>query len=331
MATKETARTCDQDRSHQTAIMTPRIAKWMTLSRLNGEDMPPSIVAIPVTQPRLLLEFPRMHKVLKAQHGIANLKLRELWEYRELAFFLAWRDVLVRYKQTVIGVFWAVIRPFLTLVIFSIVFGRLAKIPSGGIPYPVFALAGLLPWQLFASAFSEISSSVVSNNQLVSKVYFPRLIIPLSATITSLVDFAISTLMLAALMFWYRIPIGPSVLLLFPLTLLCVLTALGSGIWFAALFVRYRDVRHLVPFAVQLGIYVSPVGFASTIVPQRWRFLYSLNPLVGVIDGFRRALFGRSSTLYLPGIAISIILAIVMLITGMFYFRSTERVFADII
>lgn len=273
----------------------------------------------------------RPQKVLRPRSGLAALKLDELWQYRELLVFLAWRDLLVRYKQTVIGVAWAVLRPLVTVVIFSLVFGRIAKLPSGNVPYPLFALAGLLPWQLFSTAFADASASVVGSSQLVSKVYFPRLIIPISATLSSLVDFAITAVMLAATSLWYGVHPGPRALWLLPLTALCLIAALGSGIWFAALYVRYRDVRHLVPFLLQLGLYASPVGFASSLVPPRWRLLYSLNPLVGVIDGFRWALFGTAASPGLRSLAISALLALLVLLTGLYYFRNTERVFADII
>lgn len=272
-----------------------------------------------------------MHKVLRKKPGLAALKLGEVWAYRELAVFLAWRDLLVRYKQTVIGVLWAVIRPLITVVIFSIIFGRLAKLPSGAVPYPVFALAGLLPWQLFSTALADAGGSVLANSQLISKVYFPRLIIPISATITALADSAISAAMLGLLMVWYRIPARIETLWILPLTLLCVIAALGVGIWSAALLVRYRDVRHVLPFALQLGLYVSPVAFASTLVPQRWRLAYALNPMVGVIDGFRWALFGGPNHVDVSSITAATILSIAILISGLFYFRKTERIFADII
>jgi lipopolysaccharide transport system permease protein len=217
------------------------------------------------------------------------------------------------------------------MVVFTIVFGRLAKLPSANLPYPVFALAGLLPWQLFSTAFSEASSSIVGSGQLVSKVYFPRLIIPISATFSVLVDFLVSAVMLAALMLWYRVPISMNTFWIIPLTALCMLAAIGSGILFAALYVRYRDVRHLLPFVVQFGLYISPVGFMSTMIPAKWQLLYSLNPMVGVIDGFRWALFGGTNALNAPAIAISVVLTLITLIGGMYYFRNTERLFADII
>lgn len=272
-----------------------------------------------------------MHKIIRARKGLAQLNLGEIWEYRELIVFFAWRDVLVRYKQTVIGVLWALLRPFLTIVIFSIVFGRFAQVPTGTIPYPVLALAGLLPWQLFATAFSESSGSVVGNAQLVSKVYFPRLIMPLSGIVASLADFFVALVMLAGLMAWYRVPVSATIFWMPLFLFLCLLVALGSGIWFAALYVRYRDIRHVIPFIVQLGLYISPVGFPSSVVPEKWRFLYSLNPMVGVIDGFRWSLFGGRNPIYMPGLTISIVLAIVIIIGSAYYFRHMERLFADII
>lgn len=278
-----------------------------------------------------MLHSPRVHKIIRPRHGLASLKLDELWAYRELMFFLAWRDLLARYKQTTLGILWAFIRPFITMVVFTVIFGKLAKMPSGKVPYPLFAMAGLLPWQLFSTAFTDASNSVVGNGHLVSKVYFPRLIIPMSAVITSLADFLVSALMLVALFLWYGLRVSGNVVWLVPLTALCLLAALGSGIWFAALFVRYRDVRHLVPFALQLGLYVSPVAFTSAIVPGKWRLLYALNPMAGVIDGFRWALFGGANTLYTPGLVMSVAISFAMLVSGMYYFRNTEREFADII
>jgi lipopolysaccharide transport system permease protein len=272
-----------------------------------------------------------VHKIIKAGSGLIPLNLGELWQFRDLVYFLAWRDILVRYKQTVIGVLWAVIRPLLTIVIFTFVFGRLAKVPSGDLPYPVLALAGLLPWQLFSTAFAESSASVVSNSQLVSKVYFPRLIMPVSAIVTAIADFLVALVMLLGLLVWYRVPVSVNALWLPLFLLLCLTTALGCGIWFAALFVRYRDVRHLSPFILQMGLYISPVAFPTSIVPERWRFLYSLNPMVGVIDGFRWSLFGGENPIYVPALVLSIALSIVILITGAYYFRNTERLFADII
>jgi lipopolysaccharide transport system permease protein len=256
---------------------------------------------------------------------------RDLWRYRELFFFLAWRDILVRYKQTVIGVAWAVLRPLLTMVVFTVVFGRLAGFPSGGAPYPVLVFAAMLPWQLFANALGDSSNSLVSNANLLSKVYFPRLVVPASAGIVSLADFLISFVLLAGLMAFYGIWPSWRLALLPGFLLLAMTVALGAGVWLAALNVRYRDFRYVVPFLVQLGLYVSPVGFSSAVVPEKWRLLYALNPMVGVIDGFRWAILGGETPLYLPGLALSAGLALGFLWWGVKYFRRTERVFADVI
>lgn len=256
----------------------------------------------------------------------------DLWSYRELFWFLAWRDVLVRYKQTVIGIAWSVIRPLLTMLVFSLIFGRLAKFPSeGGAPYPILVFAALLPWQMFASSLSESSSSLISNARMLSKVYFPRLIIPSSAVIVTLVDFLISFVLLGMLMAWYGFVPDWRLLVLPLFLLLALITALGFGFCLSALNVKYRDFRYIVPFMVQFGLYVSPVGFSSSVVPEQWRFLYSLNPMVGVIDGFRWAILGGDSQLYLPGFLLSIVLSILIFFAGLFYFRRTERTFADVV
>ena len=256
---------------------------------------------------------------------------RDMLRYRELFYFLAWRDVLVRYKQTVIGVLWAVLRPFLTMLIFVFVFGKIAKLPSGGMPYPVMVFAGLLPWQLFSSALTEGSTSLITNSNLISKVYFPRLIIPASSVIVSFVDFAVSAGLFAVLMIFYQV--WPTwYLLTLPLfTLLALIASTGAGLWLAALNVEYRDFRYIVPFLVQFGLYVSPVGFTSALVPAKWRMLYSLNPMVGVIDGFRWAVSGGRSPIFLPGLIVSLGIIALLLIGGIWYFRRVERTFADII
>ena len=256
---------------------------------------------------------------------------RDLWRYRELFFFLAWRDILVRYKQTVIGIVWALGRPLLTMLVFTLVFSKLAKLPSGGVPYPILVFAALLPWQFFSSAFSGAGDSLVSNAGMISKVYFPRLVIPASAVIVSFVDFLISGIILLGLMIWYGF--APSLrLLTLPLfTFVAFAAAMGTGLWFAALNVKYRDFRIIVPFVVQFGLYISPVGFSSTIVPEQWRLLYSLNPMVGVIDGFRWAILGSNTRLYWPGFLLSFTLVLVILVTGIIYFRKTEKTFADVI
>jgi homopolymeric O-antigen transport system permease protein len=257
---------------------------------------------------------------------------KDLWRYRELFFFLSWRDILVRYKQTVIGVAWSVLRPLLTMVVFTVIFGKLARFPSeGNAPYAVMVFAAMLPWQLFANALSETSNSLINNAAMISKIYFPRLIVPGSAVIVGLVDFLISLVILGLLMAWYRY-LPDWRLLALPLFLLLALSvALGAGLWLAALNVKYRDFRYIVPFMVQFGLYVSPVGFSSSVVPEKWRLLYSLNPMVGVIDGFRWSLLGGESQLYLPGLFLSVGLTLALLWAGLRYFRSVERTFADVI
>ncbi len=255
---------------------------------------------------------------------------QDLWRYRELFYFLAWRDILVRYKQTVIGIAWAVIRPLLTMGVLSFIFGYLAKMPSNGVPYPLLVFCGMLPWQFFATAFSESGNSLVSNSSMISKVYFPRLVVPVSSVITSFVDFLISAVILAIMMIYYRYLPGASVIMLPAFVLLAFATAFGSGLWISALMVRYRDFRYIVPFVVQFGLYISPVAFRSNIVPEKWRLLYSLNPMVGVIDGFRWTLLGEHD-LYWPGLYISVGMVTLLIISGIWYFRKTERTFADVI
>jgi lipopolysaccharide transport system permease protein len=256
---------------------------------------------------------------------------KDLWRYRELFYFLAWRDILVRYKQTVIGIAWAIIRPLLTMIVFTVIFGKLAKLPSNNVPYPILVFAAMLPWQFFANALSECSNSLISNSNLVSKVYFPRLIIPASSVVVSFIDFLISSSILIALMLWYQYVPSWGVLCLPFLVMLAFAAALGGGLWFAALNIKYRDFRFIVPFVVQFGLYVSPVGFSSSIVPEQWRLLYSLNPMVGVIDGFRWAILGQETLFYMPGFMLSISIVFFLLISGIWYFRKTERSFADII
>jgi lipopolysaccharide transport system permease protein len=256
---------------------------------------------------------------------------KDLWRYRELFYFLAWRDILVRYKQTVIGIAWALIRPFLTMVVFTIVFGKLANLPSEGAPYPILVFSAMLPWQFFSSALSECSNSLITNANLISKIYFPRLIVPASAVIVSFVDFLVSGIILLALMAVYDFVPSWRILALPAFILVAFAASIGAGLWLAALNVKYRDFRYVVPFLVQFGLYISPVGFSSSIVPARWRLLYSINPMVGVIDGFRWAILGGASKLYLPGFALSLILVTLLLISGIWYFRKTERTFADVI
>jgi lipopolysaccharide transport system permease protein len=256
---------------------------------------------------------------------------RDLWRYRELFFFLAWRDILVRYKQTVIGVVWALGRPLITMIVFTLVFSKLAKLPSEGAPYPILVFAALLPWQFFSSAFSGAGDSLISNAGMISKVYFPRLVIPASAVIVSFVDFLISVVILVGLMVWYGFAPSLRIFTLPVFIFVAFAAAMGAGLWIAALNVKYRDFRIIVPFVVQFGLYISPVGFSSNIVPEQWRLLYSLNPMVGVIDGFRWAILGGNTQLYWPGFLLSLFLVLVILVTGIYYFRKTEKTFADVI
>ena len=262
--------------------------------------------------------------------GWAHLRLRELWEYRELLFFLTWRDVKVRYTQAALGVAWAVIQPLVTMIIFSVIFGRLAKLPSDGIPYPLFSYAALLPWQLFAGALTRSSTSLVGNAHLLTKVYFPRLIIPLSAVAAGLVDFAISFVVLLGLMLYYGITPTWAILWLPLFVLLSLLTALAVGLWLSALNVQYRDVQHMIPFLVTAWMYASPVAYSAGLIPSGlWRLVYGLNPLAGVIQGFRWALLGAQPPDAL--LAVSVFAVIVLLVTGLFYFRRMERTFADVV
>ena len=254
----------------------------------------------------------------------------DLWAYRELFAVLAWRDVTVRYKQTVMGLAWALIRPFVTMVVFTVVFGKLANLSSQvSAPYPIVVFAGMLPWFLFSTILSEASNSVVSNTNLVRKVYFPRIIIPLSSTLVALIDFGINLFMLAVLMIWYGFLPSWRIVLLPGFVALTVLASLGPALLITALNVKYRDFRFVIPFIVQIGLYVSPVGFSSALVPTQWRFLYSLNPTVGIIDGFRWCILGGENQIYLPGFLLSLGVVVVLLWRGIMVFRRTERTFAD--
>ena len=274
-----------------------------------------------VSQPELIIEAGRTER----QYW------KDLWRYRELFYFLAWRDILVRYKQTVIGIAWALIRPFLTMVVFTVVFCQLAKLPSQGVPYPILVFAGMLPWQFFSNALSECSGSLVGNANLISKVYFPRLIVPTSAVIVSFVDFLISGIILLGLMAWYNFVPDWRILTLPIFILIACAASMGVGLWLAALTVQYRDFRFVVPFIIQFGLYISPVGFSSSIVPEQWRLLYSINPMVGVIDGFRWAILGGESKLYLLGFSLSLAIVLFLLWSGIWYFRKMEKTFADVI
>jgi len=257
---------------------------------------------------------------------------RDVWRYRELFFILAWRDVAVRYKQTMLGIAWAFMRPFLTMVVFTVVFGQLAKLPPGGdVPYAVMVFAGLLPWTLFSSILSDASASVVNNSNLISKVFFPRLLVPMATVMVALIDFAISLTILAGLMIWYGVMPGWQILLLPVFVALTLAAAIGPALWASALVVKYRDFRFVIPFVVQIGLYASPVGFSSTIVPEQWRLLYSLNPMVGIIDGFRWSIIGGASPIYWPGFLISLGAIVAVLWIGIAGFRRIERDFADLV
>lgn len=268
-------------------------------------------------------------KIITPPKGWLSINWREIWLYRELLFFLTWRDVKVRYKQTVLGVLWAFIQPFLKLVVFSVIFGRLAKIDSEGYPYPIFAFAGLLPWQFFSEALTQSSNSVVGSSNLITKVYFPRLIIPLSSVGASLVDFAISFVILFGLMFYYGILPTASMLLIIPLVIITILTALGAGILLSAWLVEYRDFRYVLPFALQLWMFLTPVIYPVKIVPPAWRWLLALNPMTGLVDGYRSAILGKPFAW--DSLALSIVVATAIFVLGLYYFRRVEAHFADLV
>jgi lipopolysaccharide transport system permease protein len=276
---------------------------------------------------------PASEQVLILEPGRAEKNYwADLWRYRELFLILAWRDISVRYKQTIIGVAWAILKPFLTMVVFTVVFGRVAKLPSdGNTPYALMVFAALLPWTLFSNALTESSNSLIGNANLISKVYFPRLIMPTATVITSFIDFLISFVIMLGLMIYYRF--APSWnMLFFPLfVLLAVLVSLGPGLWVTALNVKYRDFRYVIPFIVQFGLYISPVGFSSNVIPEKWRLLYSLNPLVGIIDGFRWCILGGKSAIFWPGFILSLIIVAFFLWLGISRFRKMEKSFADLI
>ena len=253
----------------------------------------------------------------------------DLWKYRELFYFLAWRDILSRYKQTVLGIAWSIIRPILTMIVFTIIFGKIAKLPSGDVPYPILVFVAMLPWQLFANSLSQSSESLVLNSNMVTKIYFPRMIIPASSIIVAFIDFFISFILLGIIMGWYKFIPSWKIVFVPAFLLLTFLIAFGLGLILSAITVKYRDFRHIVPFIVSLGLYVSPVGFSSDVIPEKWRLLYSINPMVGIIDGFRWCIIGQDMNIYRLGFIISIILTFSILIIGIIYFRKTEKTFAD--
>src|SRR6266436_2921513 len=277
----------------------------------------PSIVNTPVIR-------------IEPSQGWFSLRLWQLLEYQELLYFLAWRDVKVRYKQTVIGVGWAVLQPVITMIVFTAIFGRFAKIPSDGLPYPIFSFSALIPWTYFATALNRSMASVVAESQLISKVYFPRLILPLAGTLAGIVDFSISLIVLLGMMVWYGVDITWWLLTLPAFMLFALLTALAVGLWLSALNVRYRDVGHAVPFLIQIWMFLSPVAYPVSLVPEKWRLLYSLNPMVGVIEGFRWALLGKESPDF-KLIAVSTAVVVALLLGGLVYFKRIERTFADVV
>ncbi len=270
-------------------------------------------------------------RVIRPKSGFISINFAEIWRYRELFWFLALRNILIKYKQAVIGFAWAVIQPVFIMIVFTIIFGKVAKMPSNGIPYPILIFVAVLPWNFFANTLTETSGSLVMNQAMITKIYFPRLIMPASTVLSGSLDFGISFVILIGLMFWYNVIPTVKIFFLPLFLLLAVITSLGFGLWSSALNVLYRDVKYAVPFIVRFGLYISPVGFLSSVVPDKYRLIYSLNPMVGVIDGFRWCLLGDKITPYWPGLWLSIIFAVAMLISGMFYFRRMERIFADVI
>lgn len=268
--------------------------------------------------------------IIEPRRGWQALNLAELWRYRELLWFLAWRDVKLRYKQTVLGVSWAVIQPLFTMIVFSIFFGHLAGMPSDGLPYPVFVLCALLPWQLFAYALTQSSNSVVAEQRLITKVYFPRLIIPLASVLSGVMDFLIAFVLLIAFMVWYGVYPGWEIVTVPLLVILALATAVGVGLWLSALTVQYRDVRYTLPFLTQFWMFASPVAYPSTLVPKEWRVLYGLNPMAGIVEGFRWALLGTSEP---PGLmlGVSVVTVLGLFVGGLFYYRRMEKEFADVV
>ncbi len=256
---------------------------------------------------------------------------RDLWRYRELFRMLAWRDIAVRYKQTVIGTLWAVIRPLITMIVFTVIFGRIARLPSNGAPYALMVFAGMLPWSLFSTALTDASNSIVNSANLISKIYFPRIIVPGAAVVVSLVDFLISLVILAILMAVYRYGLSWTIIFLPVFTAMAFFASLGPSLWITALNVKYRDFRYIIPFIVQMGLYASPVGFSSSVVPEQWRWLYSLNPMVGVIDGFRWCILGPGQGLDINSVLMGAAVTTVFLAFGIYYFRRMERSFADLV
>jgi len=268
--------------------------------------------------------------LIRPSRGWVSLQLRDVWEYRELLYFLIWRDIKVRYKQTVLGASWAILQPFLTMVVFAVFFGHLAKVPSDDIPYPIFAYCALLPWQLFAHALIQSSNSLVMNERLIAKVYFPRLVIPISAVLAGLVDFGIAFVVLLGMMVYYGIVPTAAALTLPFFLVFAIATALAVGLWLSALNVQYRDVRHTIPFLTQFWLFATPIAYSSSLVPEKWRALYGLNPMAGVVEGFRWALLGKTGSMG-PLVVVSAVAVTILLMGGLIYFRRMEKTFADIV
>jgi lipopolysaccharide transport system permease protein len=289
------------------------------------EATPSRVSSVPLAERS---ELP--HTRIEPSKGWISLGLKDLWQYRELLFFLTWRDIKVRYKQTALGAAWAVIQPLFTMLVFTLFFGRLAKVPSDGIPYPLFCYTALLPWQLFAYALTESSNSVVANERLITKVYFPRLVVPLASILAGFVDFVIAFTLVIGMMLWYEVRPTWAILTLPFFVILAMATALGVGLWLSALNVQYRDVRYTLNFIVQFWLFASPVAYSSTLVPARWRPFYGLNPMAGVIEGFRWALLGKVQA---PGamLVVSVAVVAVVLVGGLYYYRRMEKTFADVV
>lgn len=287
------------------------------------QRVPPAVESLPLSGEVSVI-------VIRPSRGWVSLNLQGLWEYRELLYFLAWRDIKVRYKQTVLGAAWAIIQPFFTMLVFSLFFGRLAKVPSDGIPYPIFAYTALVPWTFFANGLTQSSNSLVGSSNLITKVYFPRLTVPISAVISGVVDFALAFVVLLAMMAYYGVAPTINTLWLPLFLLLALITSLGVGLWLSALNVEYRDVRYMLPFIVQFWMFATPIAYPSSLLSEPWRTLYGLNPMVGVIEGFRWAMLG-ADTRPGPMIVVSSLAALAVLIGGAFYFRRVERTFADLV
>ncbi len=283
-------------------------------------------MASPKVLPEAANSIPEL--VIRPSKGWVSLNLGDLWRYRELMLFLAWRDISIRYKQTVLGAAWAILQPFFTMVVFSVFFGMLAKVPSDGLPYPVWSFCALIPWQLFAYSLTESGNSLVANQNLITKVYFPRVVIPIAATLGGLLDFVIAFVVLIAMMLFYHISPTSAIWSLPLFILLAIITALGAGLWLSALNVEYRDVRYTITFLIQFWMFLTPIAYPSSLVPARFRLLYGLNPMAGVVQGFRWALLGSEQA---PGLmtGVSVVIAIALFFSGLAYFRRMERSFAD--